>query len=259
MLPLHYKNFEVRLAITPDEVDASQALRYQVFYDELGAVPTPEMRRTRRDFDDFDPICDHLLVIDRNKSNGLPKVAGTYRMLRKSAAEKAQGFYSAQEFDISALNNYPGEILELGRTCVHTDYRKCAVMQLLWRGISEYAGEHKCGVMFGCASFYGTTPESLRAPLSYLYHKHLAPDQLRARALENRYVDMSSPAAEDVDEAEAMAALPPLLKGYMRVGGFVGDGAVVDRQFNTTDVCIIVETRKMAEKYKRHYKEFKRV
>lgn len=259
MLPLHYKNFEVRLAETPGEIGAAQALRYQVFYEELGAVPTPEMRRARRDFDDFDPVCDHLLVIDRTKSNGLPAIAGAYRMMRRSMAEKARGFYSAQEYDISALTSYPGEILELGRTCVHADYRRGAVMQLLWRGLSQYACEHKCGIMFGCASFHGAAPESLRAPLSYLHRRHLAPDKFRARALESRYIDMSRAPEKNVDEAEAKAALPPLLKGYMRVGGFVGDGAVVDRQFNTTDVCIIVETGRLAEKYQRHYKELKRM
>ena len=254
MATLSYKNFEVRLAETADEIDASQALRYQVFYNELAATPTPEMRRTQRDFDDFDTICDHLLVIDRAKSNGLPCIVGTYRVVRKSIAEKYGGFYSAQEYDLSALINYPGEILELGRSCVHADYRKGAVMQLLWRGIAEYVREHQCGVMFGCASFHGTEPDALGAQLSYLYHNHLAPDALRARALDNLYVSMSRLTVEELDETEALAALPPLLKGYMRLGGYVGDGAVIDHQFNTTDVCIIVETKQLTEKYQRHYK-----
>jgi putative hemolysin len=251
---LSYKNFEVRLAETPHEIDASQALRYQVFYDELGAAPTPEMRRVGRDFDDFDGICDHLLVIDRAKSNGVPCIVGTYRLMRKSVAEKTGGFYSAQEYDLSALMAYPGEILELGRSCVHADYRKGAVMQLLWRGVAEYSREHDIGIMFGCASFHGTEPDALGKPLSYLYHKHLAPDALRTRALDGLYVDMSRLPAEDFDESEALAELPPLLKGYMRIGGFVGDGAVIDHQFNTTDVCIIVETKQLTEKYQRHYK-----
>lgn len=254
MATLSYKNFEVRLAESPLEVDAAQALRYRVFYDELGAAPTPEMRRTERDFDDFDGICDHLLVIDRAKSNGVPCIVGTYRLMRKSVAEKAGGFYSAQEYDLSALINYPGEIMELGRSCVHADYRKGAVMQLLWRGVSEYSREHTVGIMFGCASFHGTEPDALRKPLSYLYHHHLAPDELRTRALDGLYVDMSRLSAEDLDDAEAVSELPPLLKGYMRIGGYVGDGAVIDRQFNTTDVCIIVETKQLTEKYQRHYR-----
>lgn len=254
MATLSYKNFEVRLAETSYEIDAAQALRYSVFYDELGAAPSPEMRRTQRDFDGFDSICDHIVVIDRAKSNGIPCIVGTYRVVRKSVAEKTGGFYSAQEYDLSALINYPGEILELGRSCVHADYRKGAVMQLLWRGIAEYVRDHQCGVMFGCASFHGTEPDALRAPLSYLYHKHLAPDELRPRALDDLYVEMSRLPAEDLDESAALAALPPLLKGYMRIGGFVGDGAVIDHQFNTTDVCIIVETKKLTEKYQRHYK-----
>jgi L-ornithine Nalpha-acyltransferase len=243
----------VRLAEEPSEVAASQALRYRVFYEEMGAEPTPEMARLRRDFDRYDDVADHLLVIDHARGPGPQSVIGTYRLIRRSAAARIGRFYSAAEYDISTMEAYPGEILELGRSCVDAAARTRPAMQLLWRGIAAYIFHHQIDVMFGCASLPGTDPDALAAPLSYLYYHHLAPPALRPRALAARYVDMRRLEAGDIDHARALAELPPLIKGYLRLGGFVGDGAVIDPQFNTTDVAVVVKTDLVTDKYYRHY------
>jgi L-ornithine Nalpha-acyltransferase len=243
----------VRLAESPGDVAASQALRYRVFYEEMGAEPTAEMARARRDFDRFDDVADHLLVIDHARGTGPQSVIGTYRLIRRSAAAQVGRFYSAEEYDISAIVAYPGEILELGRSCVDAAARNRPTMQLLWRGIATYVFFHQIDLMFGCASLPGTDPDALSAPLSYLYYHHLAPPALRPRALAARYVDMRRLATNAIDHAKALAELPPLIKGYLRLGGFVGDGAVIDRQFNTTDVSIVVKTDLITDKYYRHY------
>ncbi len=241
----------IRLANSADELDAAQALRYRVFYDEMGAKPDAQMQASRRDFDKFDTICDHLLVVDAARKDD--PVVGTYRFIRREHARAAGSFYSASEYDITKLASFPGRVLELGRSCVDAGYRNRATMQLLWRGVSEYVNAYGIDLMFGCASLPGTDPQQLAVQLSYLYHYHLAPEALRATALPHRKVEMNLLPKEAIDPKRALASLPPLLKGYLRVGGFIGDGAVVDHQFNTTDVCIIVKTDLIEERYTRHY------
>lgn len=248
---------EVRLAAGADEVDAAQALRYRVFHEELGA--TLSGSTPGRDVDDFDAVCDHLVILDHDAAPG-GRVVGTYRLLRRSVAERHGGFYSAAEFDIAPLLARPGEVLELGRSCIDPGYRTRAAMQLLWRGISAYILAHDVSLMFGCASLPGTDVEALAPALSYLHQNHLAPPALRARALPHRHVAMDRLAAgslgavaDRMDGRAAVAGLPPLLKGYLRLGGFIGDGAVIDHEFNTTDVCLIVPVDELTGKYARHF------
>ena len=235
---------EVRLAETETEVEAAQRLRYRVFYEEMSAMPSPDMRDARRDFDHFDEVCDHLLVIDRSliDEDGQPAVVGTYRLMRDVDARRAGGFYTSSEYDLSPMLNSlaPGShILELGRSCVLKAYRsKTATMQLLWRGLVVYLTRFSIDLMFGCASFAGTNPKALALPLSYLHHYHPMPEAIRVRAISSQYVDMNLMPKEAVDPREAIRALPPLLKGYLRAGVCIGDGAMIDRQFGTTDVFI---------------------
>ena len=247
-------NLRIRLAEDAGEIRAAQALRYRVFYENMAAKPTAEMAAARRDFDSFDDFCDHLLVFDAERGDGPGAVVGTYRVMRREGAARRGQFYSSDEYDIGQLISYPGEILELGRSCVDPTYRSGATMQLLWRGIAEYVFYHDISIMFGCASLPGTDPEELRMPLAYLYHHHLAPPALRARALPERYVAMDLLPREQVDVRQARQDLPPLIKGYLRLGGFVGDGAVVDPEFGTTDVCVVVKTEMVTRRYLRHYK-----
>lgn len=253
--PVHAQlaSLELRVAETPAEIEAAQALRYRIFYEELNAKPTPEMSALRRDFDSFDPFCDHLIIIDRDKGEGAAGIIATYRLMRREQAGRRGQFYSIDEYDISALVNYRGGILELGRSCVDPAYRTKAAMQLMWKGIADYIQHYKIGVLFGCASFPGTDPKEHKATLSYLYHRHLAPPEYRARALPGRYVSMNMMPAEEINEKRAFMALPPLIKGYLRLGGFVGDGAVVDPQFGTVDVSVVVVHDLITDKYTRHY------
>jgi L-ornithine Nalpha-acyltransferase len=246
-------DFEVRLAENAAEIDAAQALRYRVFYEEMTARPTPEMAARRRDFDAFDTACDHLLVLDHRRGEGPEGIVGTYRLTRRSAAAKIGRFYSAAEYDIQPLIDYPGEILELGRSCIAKDARNTATMQMLWRGIALYSHHYNIQVMFGCASMPGTDPSQHSQAMSYLYHHHLAPPEIRVRALASRYVKMDVLEPGSYDPRKAVARVPPLIKGYLRLGGFVGEGAVIDPEFGSTDVCIIVKTEIITEKYIRHY------
>lgn len=246
-------DFEVRLADSAVEIEAAQALRYRIFYEEMSAKPTPEMARLHRDFDDFDDVCDHLLVLDRRRGEGPEGIVGTYRLIRRSAAAKMGRFYSESEYDIGPMINYPGEVLELGRSCIASDARNTATMQMLWRGIALYAYHYNVKFMFGCASMPGTDPARHAQAMSYLYHHHLAPPEIRVRAQPSRYVRMDMLEAGGYEPRKALALVPPLIKGYLRLGGFVGDGAVIDDQFNSTDVFIIVKTELVTEKYMRHY------
>ncbi len=246
-------SLEVYLARDDADVDAAQALRYRVFYEEMDAEPDAEMSARRRDFDALDGVCDHLLAVDHERGAGGAAVVGTYRLLRRSVAEPFGRFYTADEYDIAKLAAVPGEILELGRSCVDADYRNRATIQLLLRGIAAYVQRYHVNLMFGCASLPGVDPQELALPLAYLHHKHMAAPEVRPRAQPARYVDMNLMAAEAIDERAALAALPPLVKGYLRAGCSIGDGAVIDYQFHTVDVCVVLLTERVNERFRHRY------
>ena len=252
-LGLRSGNLRVCLGDGADDIEAAQRLRYHVFYEERHAQPSPEMAAVKRDLDGFDAICDHLLVIDDAHPSGAPTVVGTYRLLRRSVALAHGRFYTADEFDIGPLLTVEGELLELGRSCVAAEYRNRSTMQLLWRGIALYLEHYDIQLMFGCASLDGTDIDALKTQLAYLHHYHLAPEALRPVAVPERYVAMDLVAKDDLHATRALAELPPLVKGYLRLGGFVGDGAVVDKQFNTTDVCMIVKSDLITGRYRDRY------
>jgi len=250
---------EVRLAETDAEVEQAQRLRYRVFYQEMAAIPSPKMRETGRDFDRFDDVCDHLLVVDRaaHDDEGQPLVVGTYRLMRDDYAAKAGGFYTATEYDIAPMLNGLAKTtryLELGRSCVLKDYRsKASTMQLLWRGLMAYGARFSLDVMFGCASFQGIDPDALALPLSYLHHYHPMPAGMQVRARPELYVSMNRIAKDAFDAKDALRALPPLIKGYIRAGCLIGDGAVIDRQFSTTDVFIYLPFDDVDPRYKSRF------
>jgi L-ornithine Nalpha-acyltransferase len=251
---------EVRLAETEAEVEAAQQLRYRVFYEEMSAIPSPKMRELQRDFDKFDDVCDHMLVVDReaHDEDGQPKVVGSYRMMRDVDARRAGGFYTAGEFDIAPLLSgvmRGAKLLELGRSCVLKSYRaKPATMQLLWRGLAVYNERFGTDLMFGCASLPGTDPDALALPLSYLHHFHAMPPGIPVRALASHYVDMNRIPKDKIDPKEALRAMAPLIKGYVRAGACIGDGAVVDRQFGTTDVFIYLPLSSMNARYSSRFR-----
>jgi putative hemolysin len=250
---------EVRLARTAAEVRQAQKVRYQVFYREGPALPSPARLLARRDIDRYDAICDHLLVIDHavraHSAMNRPTVVGTYRLLRQQLAEQYGGFYTAGEFDISDLvaRHSRLQFLELGRSCVLSTYRNKRTVELLWLGIHAYFLQNQCDVMFGCASLDGTDPNRMALPLSFLHHYAGAPEPWRARALPERYVEMNRMSKEAIDPKAALRALPPLIKGYLRLGAYIGDGAVIDHEFGTTDVLIVLPVSAIKQRYFEHF------
>jgi putative hemolysin len=263
-------SLEVRLAVTRKDVMRAQKLRYSVFYEEMSAIPDMMCRLTRRDMDAFDALCDHLLVVDHaaaapsfqpfasgpdGKKRRKPRVVGTYRLLRQEVAERHGGFYTESEFDIGRLvAAHPGRrFLELGRSCVLRPYRDKRTVELLWHGIWAYVLHHRVDVMFGCASLEGTDPARLAVPLSFLHHSARAEDGWRVRPVDGRGVSMDRLPAGAVQPRAAMQALPPLIKGYLRVGARFGDGAVVDHQFGTTDVLVVLPVETINPRYIGHF------
>jgi putative hemolysin len=250
---------EVRLAETEHEIEQAQRLRYAVFYEEMSAIPSPAMRETRRDFDKYDDVCDHLLVVDRDShdDDGQPLVVGTYRLTREQDAARAGGFYTASEYDLlPMISGMPKgtKYLELGRSCVLKSYRaRPGTMQLLWKGLMAYVARFDIDVMFGCASLPGNDVDELALPLAYLHHFHPMPEDLRVRARAELFTDMNRLAVDAMDQRDGLRALPPLLKGYVRAGCMIGDGAVVDRQFGTTDVFIYFPISTMDARYRSRF------
>jgi L-ornithine Nalpha-acyltransferase len=258
-------SLQVRLARSAADVRSAQRLRYDVFYRELSAKPGITAQFRGRDEDPFDAVCDHLLVLDNEteklagagwSSGRQPRVVGTYRVLRQEIAERNAGFYTQGEYDIAPLiaaRASTHRFMELGRSCVLKPYRNKRTVELLWHGLWTYVREHKVDVMIGCASFEGTDPVEHAMALSFLHHHALAPDEWRVRAHEHLHVPMNRVPKDLVDAKAALRALPPLIKGYLRLGAFVGDGAVIDRQFGTIDVLICLPVEKIDPRYFEHF------
>lgn len=250
---------EVRLAETEHEVEQAQRLRYSVFYEEMSAIPSPQMRECKRDFDKYDDVCDHLLVVDRDAhdEDGQPLVIGTYRLTREKDAARAGGFYTAGEYNLAPmLAGLPQgfKYLELGRSCILKSYRaRPGSMQLLWKGLMAYVARFDIDLMFGCASLPGIDVTEMALPLSYLHHFHAMPEALRVKARPELFVNMNMIPKDQIDAREGLRSLPPLLKGYVRAGCCIGDGAVIDRQFGTTDVFIYFPLSGIDARYKSRF------
>jgi len=242
---------ELRLATTKKEIRKAQRLRYRVFFEEGGAAPDPTARLIRRDVCPFDRVCDHLIVIDHAAPGRGPKVVGAYRLLRQDVAQANFGFYTAGEFDIAPLLARHGgkRFLELGRSCVAPGYRSKPTLELLWRGIWAYVRRHRVDAMFGCASLGGVEPAAHAAALSLLRTTAQAGPEWTAEAAFGRGFDMPATPAGDFDARAAARALPPLVKGYWRLGARFGAQAVVDPKFGTTDVFVIMPVAEIEPRY----------
>jgi putative hemolysin len=253
-------SLELRLARDARDLREAQRLRFRVFYEEMSALANPMSALLRRDADRFDRVCDHLIVLDRAERSHLaigagPKVVGTYRLLRQEIAEESFGFYASREFDIAPLlaSHRDRRFLELGRSCVLASHRDKRTLELLWRGIDAYVRRHRIDVMIGCASLEGTAPAALAESLSFLHHYAPCPEGWEVRARPERYVSMNIMPKEKLDVKAALRSLPPLVKGYLRLGARFGDGAVIDRQFGTTDVFVLLRTSEIAARYREHF------
>ncbi len=258
----------VRLAVSKRDIHMAQRLRYDVFFEELAAMPNMVARLRRRDEDEFDALCDHLLVEDyaptvsmitagKTVSRRWPLIVGTYRMLRADVAARTNTeFYTQREYDVATLIAAKGShlrFMELGRSCVHKCYRNKRTVELLWHALWAYVRRHKSDVMIGCASFPGTDPAVHKMALSFLHHSAGAPADWRVRAQPHLFHPMDLLPADQIDLKSALRALPPLIKGYLRLGAYIGDGAVVDPQFGTTDVLIILPVSRINPRYFAHF------
>jgi len=253
-------SLEVKLAKKAYEVRSAQRLRYNVFYKEMSAIPAAATLIARRDVDAFDTICDHLNVVDHDWPRLVfgfhrPRVVGTYRLLRQEIAQRHGGFYTQSEFDVAGLMaRHPGSrFLELGRSCVLPPYRNKKTVELLWHGISNYVAQHQLDVLIGCASLEGTNPDKLATQLSFLHHFAGAPESWRAAALPSRHVEMNRMPKEAIDAKRALRELPPLVKGYLRLGAYIGNGAVIDHQFGTTDVLVVLPMQNVTARYRERF------
>ncbi len=234
--------YAVRLAVGPGDLQAAQALRYDVFVRELGGDGPMVDHRAGLEADRYDAHADHLLLTDTARDGA---VVGVYRLMRADQAARAGGFYCAGEYDLAPLLTTRRPLLELGRSCLHSDHRGGSAMMVLWQGLARYVADHDIAVLFGVASFHGTDVAALAQPLSILHHRHLAPPDLRVRALAADFQPMDLIPPDRIDARAAMVQTPALIKAYLRLGGFVGEGAFVDHDFNTTDVCLVMDTGRM--------------
>jgi L-ornithine Nalpha-acyltransferase len=255
-------DLNVRLTRSAREVGIAQALRYRVFYEELNAVADKTSSELSMDADRFDAFCDHLIVVKQTSEIADERfrvedgeMVGTYRLLRQAVAAENGGFYTQSEFDLTPLLESKPELnfLELGRSCVLKPFRTKPVVELLWQGIWNYVRIHKLDVMMGCASLEGADPKLHASTLDFLTKNCAAPPEWNVRALPERYIEMRAPDSQTIDPKSALKALPPLVKGYLRLGCYIGEGAVVDAQFNTTDILIILPVSNINPRYFAHF------
>lgn len=247
---------QTRLARSPAEISSAQAVRYQVFYQEMGALPSTQSKQAQRDQDDFDHYCDHLLVLDSLRSG--TEIVGTYRMMRQSQALQAGGFYSQSEFDLSPMikANPQARLLELGRSCILSEYRTKRTMELLWHGTWSHAVTHNIDIMFGCASFEGTDPDRFADSMSWLAQNVALSSKEDCPAALPNHIDLrafSKASNSQVPARQAMANMPPLIKGYLRLGAQVASHAVVDEQFGTIDVLVVLKVAQINPRYLAHF------
>lgn len=245
--------FTLKIADEAVEIEASQRLRYRVFVEEMGASVECSDAALRLERDRFDPFFDHLILIDNRIKDPRENVVAVYRLLEQTKAKESLGFYGQSEYDLSKLLNSKRKCLELGRSCVDPAYRGGVAMQLLWQGLADYVAKHDIKILFGVASFPGRDPLKFSQALSHLHYSYLAPEDIRVSAQQEGYQTMALLDPDEIDRKAAMVQMPPLIKAYLRLGGYVGDGAFIDHAFNTVDVCLLMDTSRMSEKAKMKY------
>ncbi len=246
-------DFDVIFASSDEHLRAAQALRYDVFVRELGSDGQDVDHDLGLERDHFDDFSRHLLLLDRARSGGIDaQVVGAYRLLDQAGATKAGGFYSEHEYDLSPLKTADRKLLELGRSCLHRDYRGGTAMFHLWSALAEHVLHESVDILFGVASFHGLDVKALAEPLSLLHHRHLAPEPLRVTA-KTPFASLDMIGEADLNRKSAMIAIPALIKAYLRLGGVIGEGAYLDHRFNTTDVCLILDIAQMSQTQRRIY------
>jgi putative hemolysin len=252
-------NLLVKIAQTPEEIAGAQSLRHKVFFEERSGGTALKSRSVgnEKDEDKYDVFCDHLIVVETDESGqGIGKTVATYRLLSQSQAEKAGGFYTASEFKVSVLlERFPTlKFLELGRSCVLPEFRTKRTIELLWHGSWAYVRKHGYDVMFGCASLNGVEVEPHREALALLYEAAKADADWDVSG-NGELVDLSALSQGNSNFKNAIRALPPLIKGYLRLGAMFASQAVIDRQFGTIDVLVLLPVSRLNPRYVNYYGE----
>ncbi len=249
ILRIEAGHLTVRVTRKPHLIEQAQKLRYHIFFDEMGGIPdNAAVEQAKRDFDAFDEVCDHLIVQDEDKDG---MVVATYRLLRREPMLKIGQFYSEKEFDVSGIKAMQGEVMELGRSCVHADYRSRAAMQLLFHGIGAYVMHYDVKLLFGCASFNGVDPQENVMGLSFLHHYHMTPPPLTP--ISKHVFEFKPLAKELVMPKQALKELPALIKGYLRMNGSFGRGVYIDEECHSVDIAVVVQTELLKENYGKRY------
>ena len=244
--PIIFKNFTIKIAESNFEIKKAQSLRYEIFFKEKKIKKKSFKFLLQRDYDFYDKISDHLIIIDNNREIR-DNVIGTYRLLRGNCAKLYRGFYTEQEFDISNLkkNFSSKDILELGRSCVHPQYRSGIILKLLWQGISNYIKMYKIKILMGCASFHGTNPSKFKDEFSLLYKSYRLPEDYDVKSLQSNEISFN----KNINHSTILNKLPPLIKGYLKAGGMVSENFFIDKEFETIDYCVIMLTEKIVSRY----------
>ena len=245
-----FKNFTIKIAESNFEIKKAQSLRYKIFFKEKKIKKKSFKFLLQRDYDFYDKISDHLIIIDKNREIR-DNVIGTYRLLRGNCAKLYRGFYTEQEFDISNLkkNFSSKDILELGRSCVHPQYRSGIILKLLWQGISNYIKMYKIKILMGCASFHGTNPSKFKDEFSLLYESYRLPEDYDVKSLQSNEISFN----KNINHSTTLNKLPPLIKGYLRAGGMVSKNFYIDTEFETIDYCVIMLTEKIVSRYQNKF------
>ena len=248
--PIFFKSFTIKIASSNFEIKKAQSLRYKIFFKEKKIKKKSFKSLLQRDYDFYDKISDHLVIIDNNREVK-DNVIGTYRLLRGNCAKLYRGFYTEQEFDISNLkkNFSSKDILELGRSCVHPQYRSGIILKLLWQGISNYIKIYKIKILMGCASFHGTNPSKFKDEFSLLYESYRLPEDYDVKSLQDNEISFT----KNINHSTILNRLPPLIKGYLRAGGMVSESFYIDREFETIDYCVIMLTDKIVSRYQNKF------
>ena len=248
--PIIFKNFTIKIAESNFEIKKAQSLRYKIFFKEKKIKKKSFKFLLQRDYDFYDKISDHLIIIDKNREIR-DNVIGTYRLLRGNCAKLYRGFYTEQEFDISNLkkNFSSKDILELGRSCVHPQYRSGIILKLLWQGISNYIKMYKIKILMGCASFHGTNPSKFKDEFSLLYKSYRLPEDYDVKSLQSNEISFN----KNINHLTTFNKLPPLIKGYLRAGGMVSENFYIDTEFETIDYCVIMLTEKIVSRYQNKF------
>ena len=237
-------DFEIKITKDSREIREAQRLRFEVFNLEMKKGLELSYRHGL-DADDYDPLCDHLIVRDLNSK----RVVGTYRLLLGSKARKHFGFYSEREFSLENIKKLRGELLELGRTCAHKDYRDKALIPMMWEAIAEYVKTYQVRYLFGCASLLTTQPREVSELFSYLKKEYYAPEEFRVYPVPEKAFQGLEDRARIRDGQSTFLRLPSLIKGYLRVGALLCGPPALDLEFGTSDLFLILDMKKMSGEY----------